>query len=43
MDRRKSLGLAKASGRTAPETTFREEDEHPDDLYGARPRDVSNV
>ena len=37
MDRRKSLGLAKAT----KETTFREEDENQDEIYGARPRDVS--
>ena len=39
MDRRKSLGLAKAT----KETTFREEDENQDEIYGARPRDVSKV
>ena len=39
MDRRKSLGLAKAT----KETTFREEDENQDEIYGARPRDVSKI
>jgi len=37
MDRRKSLGLGKSSNR--PRTTFKEEDEHQDDIYGARSRD----
>ena len=41
MDRRKSLGLAKSSNR--PETTFKEEDEHQDDIYGGRSRNVSNI
>ena len=41
MDRRKSLGLAKSSNR--PVTTFKEEDEHQDDIYGARSRDVRNI
>ena len=38
MDRRKSLGMAKSSNR--PETTFKEEDEHQDDIYGGRSRNV---
>ena len=41
MDRRKSLGLGKSSNR--PRTTFKEEDEHQDDIYGARSRDVRNI
>ena len=43
MDRRKSLGLAKSTNRPAPETSFKEEDENTDGIYGTRPRDVSNV
>ena len=41
MDRRKSLGLAKSSNR--PETTFKEEDELQDDIYGGRSRNVRNM
>ena len=41
MDRRKSLGLGKSSNR--PRTTFKEEDEHQNDIYGARSRDVRNI
>ena len=41
MDRRKSLGLAKSLNR--PETTFKEEDELQDDIYGGRSRNVRNM